>query len=312
MSLRLCAPGYASIALSPLLPSTVEVTWYRNSDDVLAACAAADIVWYDLHQGEKIVEAAEMMRWLFTLKAGVDDMPLALLQKREIRFSNGSGLNSANIADYAVMGILAAAKGLPDVIRAQDRREWLTAPPNTIELDGSKALVLGYGSIGRLIGERLAGLGVAVTGVRRRAVPAQNILGPDDWRGTLQRYDWVVLAAPATGATADVISFPELRAMKRDAWLINIGRGTLVNREALVDALTFKRIGGAFLDVTEPEPLPYNDPLWATPNTMITMHMAGQSQTGLMKRAAELFMRNLQHFLQGAPLENEVDLARGY
>jgi len=100
--------------------------------------------------------------------------------------------------------------------------------------------------------------------------------------------------------------------MRSNAWLINVARGELVDQDALIDALRLRRIAGAFLDVMTPEPLPPENPLWAMPNVIITMHLSGRSQTRLFTRAAELFARNLRSYLAGEPLENLVDPARGY
>jgi len=171
---------------------------------------------------------------------------------------------------------------------------------------------LGYGAIGKAIGQRLAAFGVAVTGVRSKPDAALGILGPNDWRQKLGSFDWILLAAPATPATNGLISHKEIAAMKSTAWLFNFGRGTLVARDALLQALKSRRIGGVFLDVTDPEPLPSTDPLWLLPNAIITMHLAGRSETGLYSRAARLFIANLDRYMRGEPLVNEIDLHREY
>lgn len=303
-------PTYVRPHLEPLLPSHVDARWYEGVNDAVSSAAGVEVGWYDY--GAKIIEAATGLRWLFTLAAGVEHIPLALLHERGVRVSNGSGLNAANVADYAVMGVIVAAKRFDEVVRAQDRREWLETAPGRIELEGSRALIVGYGAIGEAVGKRLAAFGVMVTGVRSKADATLGILGPDDWRQRIGDFDWLVVAAPATPQTNALISHSEIAAMKRTAWLFNLGRGTLVARDALLDALTFRRIGGAFLDVTDPEPLPPNDPLWMMPNAVITMHLSGRSQTSLYGRAARLFISNLERYVRSEALENEVDLLRGY
>jgi phosphoglycerate dehydrogenase-like enzyme len=100
--------------------------------------------------------------------------------------------------------------------------------------------------------------------------------------------------------------------MKTTAWLLNVGRGQLIARDALLQALTGRQIGGAFLDVTDPEPLPADDPLWRQPNAIVTMHLSGRSETALLKRAGELFLRNLERYMAGDRMENEIELQRGY
>ncbi len=172
--------------------------------------------------------------------------------------------------------------------------------------------MIGYGTIGTAIGDRLKAFGVTVTGVRRTPDGTPGIIGPDDWRATLGDHDWVVLAAPSTGETQAMIGAAELAAMKRAAWLVNIARGDMIDQDALVEALTARRIGGAFLDPTDPEPLPPEHPLWTAPNAIVTMHLSGRSQTSMFRNAADLLIDNLHRYLAGEPLRNQVNLTLGY
>lgn len=304
-------PIYARPHLEPLLPSYIDARWYAGVDEAVSSAAAVEVGWYDYFPPQ-IADAATGLRWLFTLGAGVERFPRTLLRERGVRVSNGSGLNAANVADYAVMGVIVAAKRFDEVLRAQDRHEWLHTAPGRFELEGSRALIVGYGAIGEAVGKRLAAFGVAVTGVRSKANAMLGILGPDDWRQKIGDFDWIILAAPATPETKALISHDEIAAMKPTAWLFNVGRGALIAREAVLDALKFRKVGGVCLDVTDPEPLPPDDPLWTMPNALITMHLSGRSETGLHRRAARLFVANLQRYVNSEPLQNEVDLLRGY
>lgn len=276
--------------------------------------ADADIAWVDMQPTslteEAIRAAGPKLKWVSTLYAGLDAFPLDTLRERGAILTNGVGINAIAVAEYAVLGVLAAAKRFDQVVRAQDRAEWLRDSPGKTELAETKAIVVGYGAIGRLIGERLAAFGVEVTGVTRSG--SNGTLTPDAWRERLGDYDWVVLAAPSTGETKAMIGAAELAAMKTDAWLINIARGDMIDDDALLAALTGGTIGGAFLDPTNPEPLPADHPLWTAPNCMISMHLSGRSQTKMFRRAAALFLRNLAAFRAGEPMENVADLDRGY
>ncbi|WP_275956604.1 NAD(P)-dependent oxidoreductase, partial [Sphingomonas sp. dw_22] len=158
--------------------------------------------------------------------------------------------------------------------------------------------------------ERLAGFGVTVTGVTRSG--AEGTIGPDDWRARLGEFDWIVLAAPATHESRAMIGEAELRAIKPSAWIVNVGRGELIDQDALIEAANERRIAGAFLDTVTPEPLPADHPLRTTPNIILSMHLSGRSQTRMFTRATALFIENLHAFLEGRPLRNEVDLAAGY
>jgi phosphoglycerate dehydrogenase-like enzyme len=303
-------PAHIKSLLEPDLPAFVRPYWYQTVDEALADAPQVEIAWYDrLAMIPPAIAAAPNLRWVTTIAAGVDHFPIPLLQQRGVRLTNGVGLNADVVADYAVMGILTGAKAFVEVLRAQDRREWLENAPSDREMDGTSALIIGYGSIGKAVGTRLSAFGVKVTGVRSRAYPGEATLGPDDWRARLGEFDWIVLAAPDTSQTKALISKAELAAMNPKAWIVNVGRGPLIDSKALLEALTERKIGGAFLDVTDPEPLPADDLLWSAPNAIITMHLSGRTQNGLFRRAAKLFIENLQRYAQGERLTNEVDLA---
>jgi phosphoglycerate dehydrogenase-like enzyme len=306
-------PALARALLEPRLPSAIEPHWFASAEDARAAIVDADIAWVDLQdaiESARVAEAGERLQWLFTLRAGVDAYDTALLAARGVTMTNGSGINAPTVADYAMLGILAAAKRYDEVVRIADRHEWTVTAPGTVELEGSSALVIGYGTIGRLIGKRLAAFDVAVTGVTRSG--RDGTLGPDDWRSRLGDYDWIVLAAPSTGDTAAMIGAPELAAMKNSAWIVNMARGDMIDQPALIDALERRRIAGAFLDTVDPEPLPAGHPLWSALNTLHSMHLSGRSQTSMFPRAAALFLDNLDAFRNGRPMRNIVDLAAGY
>ncbi len=307
-------PALARPLLAPALPADLEVSWFATPAEAIAAIADADIAWVDMQPTRLVAEAIRhaglRLRWVSTIYAGLDAFPLDLLRERKVTVTNGAGINAQAVAEYAVLGVLAAAKRFDQVLRAQDRREWLQDAPGKQELDGSRALVIGYGAIGRLIGAQLAAFGVAVTAVTRSG--RDGSLTPDAWRARLGEFDWVVLAAPSTDATKAMFGAAELAAMKPGAWLINIARGDMIHQDALVAALTAGTIGGAFLDPTDPEPLPADHPLWTAPNCMISMHLSGRSQTGMFRRAAALFLDNLAAFRDGKPMRNVADLDAGY
>ena len=307
-------PALARPLLEPGLPPELDVTWFSRPAEANAAMADADIAWIDMQPTALVADAIRAsgprLKWVSTIYAGLDAFPLDLLRERDVTVTNGAGINAVAVAEYAVLGVLAAAKRFDEVVRAHDRHEWPTDAPGKVELVDTRALVIGYGTIGRLIGERLAAFGVEVTGVTRSG--REGTLTPDAWRARLGEFDWVVLAAPSTNDTKALIGATELAGMKRDAWLINIARGDMIDDAALLAALTERRIGGAFLDPTSPEPLPPEHPLWSAPNCMITMHLSGRSQTKMFQRAAALFLDNLRAFTAGTPMRNVADLSAGY
>ena len=299
--------------LEPQLPADLDVRWFMSTEQALELAPLADIGWFDLNDKSemfKIISAATHLKWLNSIYAGVDGMPLAQLKAQGTVVTNGAGINAITIAEYVVMGMLTVAKGYREVVRAQDRHEWLMDSPGKVELFGSKALLLGYGAIGKLIEERLKPFGVDVTVVRRSA--GENTIGPNQWRERLGEFDWVILAVPATPETDGMIGADELSAMKTTATLINIARGSVVQQEALVSALRDKQVGAAFLDVTTPEPLPADHPLWTLDNAHVTMHLSGRAQDKMFIRSATRFLENLDRYRKGEPLSPLVNLDLGY
>lgn len=308
-------PALARPLLEPHLPADAEVRWFASAEDAYAMAPGAEVGWLDMqvpqHTG-RALELGEDLKLVTTIYAGINAFPLDRMKARGTRLCNGAGINTNAVAEYAVLGMLALAKDFPAVVRAADRHEWLKDSPGKVELEGGSALIIGYGAIGRRIGQILDGFGMAVTGVRRSPSGEPNMLGPNDWRARLADFDWVVLAAPATSETAHLIGADELAAMKPGAFLVNIARGSMVDQDALIAALKSRRLAGAHLDVTDPEPLPADDPLWDVDNALITMHLSGRAQTRMYQRAAKLFLDNIARYRSGEPLINEVDLDLGY
>ncbi|WP_373476872.1 D-2-hydroxyacid dehydrogenase [Sphingorhabdus sp.] len=299
--------------LEPMLPADLDVRWFMSTEQALELAPLADIGWFDLNDKAemfKIISAATNLKWLNSIYAGVDGMPLAQLKRQGCKVTNGAGINAITIAEYVVMGMLTVAKGYREVVRAQEKHDWLLDSPGKVELFGSKALLLGYGAIGKLIEERLKPFGVDVTIVRR--TPGPTSLAPDAWRERLGEFDWVILAVPATPETDDMIGAVELASMKQSAVLINIARGSVVEQDALVKALQDKQIAAAFLDVTMPEPLPADHLLWTLDNAHVTMHLSGRAQDKMFIRSATRFFENLERYRKGEKLEPLVNLDLGY
>jgi phosphoglycerate dehydrogenase-like enzyme len=299
--------------VEPRLPEWVEPRWFMSREEALELAPSAEIGWFDFAQHgpmAEVVTAATKLKWLNSIYAGLDFLPLDLLAQRGTVVTNGAGINAVTIAEYAVMLMLAHAKGYREVVRAQERREWLLDSPGKRELFGDRVLLLGLGAIGGLIKARLEAFGMEVVPVRRSA--AEGVLTPDKWRGQLGSFDWVVLAVPSTPDTHRMIGAGELAAMKSNAVVVNIARGEVIDQDALVAALTDKRIEAALLDVTTPEPLPEDHPLWALDNAQVTMHLSGRAQTGMFQRSAERFVENLARWRAGEPVRPQMDLALGY
>ncbi|MEM6266702.1 MAG: D-2-hydroxyacid dehydrogenase [Pseudomonadota bacterium] len=309
----LAISGLIRPLLEPRLPDSVDVRWFMTHDEALEAVKDAEIGWFDSNNPQDMVKtlrAATKLKWLNSIYAGLDFLPMDVLIERGITVTNGAGINAITIAEYVVMGMLNIAKGYREVVRAQDRKEWLLDSPGKRELAGSRALLLGYGAIGKLIKPRLEAFDVDVTVVRRSG--GEGTLKPDEWRTKLNEFDWVILALPATAETEALIGAEELAAMKSDAVLVNIARGSVVDQDTLTAALETKRIGAAFLDVTTPEPLPEDHTLWSLDNAHITMHLSGRAQDKMFIRSADRFLDNLARYRRGEPIGPIFDPVRGY
>lgn len=307
-------PALARPLLEPHLPGGLDTAWFASPDEANAMIADADIAWVDMQPthltAEAIRAAGPKLKWVSTIYAGLDALPLDVIKARGATLTNGVGINAVAVAEYAVMGVLVAAKRYDEVVRLADKHEWTMSAPGQLELLDTSALIIGMGAIGMLIAGRLRAFGVSVTGVTRSG--RDGTLTPDQWRDRLGDFDWVVLAAPSTGETKTMFGADELGAMKRSAWLINIARGDMIDQDALIETLKARRIAGAFLDPTDPEPLPADHPLWSAPNALITMHLSGRSQTKMFQRAGALFLKNLKAFMAGEAMTNVVDLELGY
>lgn len=276
-------------------------------------------------------EQAPRLRWVQLNSAGADHVLNHPLFKAGVTFTTTSGLHAINIAEYVMASILAWSRHLHILLDYQRRAEWPDEERETRfsphELRGAVLGVIGYGSIGREVGRLACALGMQVLALKRHPHQRQDpgfsfvgdtegclptaIYAPDQLLQMLPQCDYVVLAVPLNAETYHMIGERELRAMKPTAYLVNIARGAVIDEAALIRALQEGWIAGAGLDVFEQEPLPADSPLWRLGNVILTPHTAGFSPH-YGERAIEIFVQNLQRYLEGRPLLNMVDAALGY
>ncbi|WP_285629678.1 D-2-hydroxyacid dehydrogenase [Actinoallomurus iriomotensis] len=256
---------------------------------------------------------ADALRWVHIASAGVDRLLFPGLVESDVVVTNSRGVFDEPIAEYVLGVVLSFAKDLHTTVRLQDRREWRHR--ETERITGARVLVVGTGPIGRAIGRRLSAVGMAVSGLGRTGRTGDPDLGEVRPFGELHRAladaDYVVLAAPLTDLTRDMIDAGALARMRPSARLINVGRGGLVVEKALVDALSEGRIAGAALDVFATEPLAESSPLWTLPNVLVSPHMSGDT-IGWRDELSGLFLDNLGRYRDGRPLVNVVDKKLGY
>ncbi|MFJ8685409.1 2-hydroxyacid dehydrogenase [Micromonospora wenchangensis] len=222
-----------------------------------------------------------------------------------VTLCDARGVHDAGTAEWVVTAILAQLRGFPELARAQARREWAydrVAP--TDELTGKRVLIVGAGSIGAAVRARLAPFDVTFTLVARTARPDGEVHAVTELPRLLPEADVVVLLVPLTDATRGLVDAAFLAAMPDGALLVNAARGPVADTAALVAELTSGRLRAA-LDVTDPEPLPADHPLWELPNVLLTPHVAG-SVRGLLTRAYRLVGEQVRRFVAGSPLVNRV------
>jgi len=263
----------------------------------------------------EMIRAAKKLRWVQVLVAGVERLLTPELVNSDITLTNCKIVQGPEIADHAMALLLALTRELHRAISNRTREEWATREYAPIELRGKTALVIGVGGIGTQIAVRAHACGMQVIGVDPRDMPyvpfLQKSVYPDRLDTVLPEADVVFVAAPHTRQSEGMIGAKEFALMKENSYFIAVSRGKLYDTTALVKALETKRLAGAGLDVTDPEPLPKGHPLWKFENVIITPHIAGRSD-GEGQRYIALYKENLRRFAADEPLMNVVDKRKGY
>lgn len=278
---------------------------------------------------------APNLKWVQFNSAGIDpflDDPV--VSNKEIAATTMSGVITHQIAEYVLMAMLALGQKLPELLRYQQAQKWPEGDEKwqkllPVELRHSTVGILGYGSIGRQVARLLQPFGATVLATKK------NVMKPEDTgyfnegmgdphgdffdrlypiealHSLLEKSDFVIVTLPLTESTHHILDAKALEAMKPSAFLVNVGRGELIDQSALVQALETKQISGAVLDVVSPEPLPEDSPLWHLDNVIITPHVSGLSSY-LDEDTLSLFIENLNRYLAELPLYNQVDPEEGY
>lgn len=267
----------------------------------------------------EFVSRAPHLVWVQSMSAGVERYlamkPLA--EADRIVLTNMRAAHGPAIADHAFAMLLTLTRDLRYYEAKQSHAQWAEAPPERapIALQGRTMLVVGLGGIGSEIAQRAHGFGMRVTAIRHSNAPGpayiERMGGPGDLAAMLPDADAVAVCVPLTGETRHLFDARMLSLMKPGSYLINVSRGAIVDTEALTEALRNGRLAGACLDVTDPEPLPADHPLWRMGNVLITPHVAADADL-TRERVWTLFRENVRRFGVGEPLLNVVDKEAGY
>lgn len=296
-------PGVTLVDYDPRAPiperdhdAEVLVSW--GSTPALMSSAAAQLT---------------RLRWVQSLAAG-PDVEVAAGFAPGVVITSGRSLHDETVAEHALALILAGLRGLRQLIPAQAEHRWRSdlggvrvegADGRVETLSGANVLVWGFGAIGQCLAGHLTALGATVTGVARSAGQRAGypVIADGDLAAELERTEVLVMILPHAEDTRHALNADVLAHLPKRAWVVNVGRGSTVDEDALVDALRAGRLAGAALDVFGTEPLPAGSPLWEAPNVIITPHAAG----GRPRAHAALVTENLAALLEGRPLRNTVD-----
>lgn len=232
------------------------------------------------------------LRWIQAISAGIEQFPLYEIRQRGITLTSARGAHSPAVAEHAIALLMAVVRGVGVSVRGAADRVW--APQPAFEVAGRTLGVLGLGSIGEEVARRAVGLGMRVIGTKRRPDEyrgvAERVVGPSETLEVFGEADAVVIALPTSPETESVVGAGELAALE-GGWLVNIGRGSVLDEEALIEALRSGTLRGAGLDVFATEPLPADSPLWDLPNVVVTPHSAWSTDR-LPGRLVEVFSAN--------------------
>ena len=288
-------PPYDDVRdLAPALTDTQRAAFAR-----IDCCIAIDLPF-------DVATVAPRLRWVQAVGAGVAQLQSAGLDEAGIVLTNAGGVTSTAIAEFVMTRILGEYKQVRALDEAQDRHEWRSIFGE--QLAGRTLGLLGFGPINQEVAVRARAFGLHVVALRRSGEPSplvDEMVGPDDLHDLLGRADIVVCALPETPATDTLLDRTALGAIRPGAMLVNVGRGTLIDEEALADVLHAGHLRAAAIDVARVEPLPADSPLWTAPRIYISAHCS-TDPSRLFENLHVLFEENVRRFLAGEPLRNVV------
>ncbi len=278
------------------------------SDEQLARAEA--LMSYSVPPG--VFAAMPRLRWVQAMTAGVDGWIAMPDLPETLTLTCARGTHGESMPENIIGALMYIAKPVAQAVANQKERKWVQKPAEP--LSGKTLGILGLGVIGLEVARIASALGLRVVGTRRRPQPADHVakvLPPERTPEVLAQSDYVLVLLPATPATDRFINAERLGMMKPNAWLLNFGRGQLVDDEDLIAAVQARKIAGAVLDVFRQEPLPPTDPFWSTDGIIVLPHIGGPHPER-DKIVARLFVANLERFLNGEGLQEVVDREAGY
>ncbi len=317
--LVLANPTEPQLAMLESLPRETSLAIGNRREAFERAAPDANIIYNWSLSGDMLREVFQMcprVQWVHTRSAGLDNLLFPELVESPVPLTNGTGVFSPSLGEFALAGILYFAKDLRRMIRNQEAGRWEQF--DITEITGQTVGIVGYGDIGRAVATRVRAMGMRVLAVKRHGPPLYNvdplvsqIYGPDRLLEMLPQCDYIVVSAPLTAETKGMIGAEAFGAMKPEAVVINLGRGPVIDEGAMVAALRDGIIKGAALDVFDREPLPDGHPFYSLQNVLLSPHCADHTPDW-MDRAMQFFLDQFERFRKGEPLMNIVDKKLGY
>jgi phosphoglycerate dehydrogenase-like enzyme len=311
----LSLPGDPGLPRLAEVPAGVAVDVVHTPEDALRRAPEADVV-LSASDGGRLLRAAwpglSRVRWIHSRSAGVEHLVFDALAESGVPMTNSRGVFGPALGEFAATAVLFFAKELRRMLRNQAERRW-----EAIEVEmaaGRTAAIVGFGDVGRACADSLRRLGLRIVGLRRHPAPdplADEVVGEEALPRVLAACDVCVIATPLTPKTRGLLGAREIALLRPHAVLVNVGRGPVVDEDALVDALRRRAIRGAALDVFREEPLPAKSALWELDNVLVSPHTADRVR-GWEQNAMGPFLDNLRRFLAGEPLLFRVDARAGY
>ena len=292
--------------------SSIRITRGEQPEELRTALATAEIlVFSGVGKLHDLAAAAPRLRWIHCTSAGVDQLSIDELPEGVV-LTNSRGVHAERAAEFSITALLMLNNAIPQFTTAQAAGAWRQLALGPIA--GKLVVILGTGVIGQAAAASARRFGMYVVGVSRSGTPHPDFdegLTIANLHAALRRADFLLVTLPATPATNRLVDRAALDCLPPHAGVINIGRGSVIDNDALAQKLTEGTLRNAILDVVDKEPLPQDSPLWRTPNLSITPH-SGLYDVAYGERCLAMFFENLQRFLGGKPLHNQVDLKRGY
>jgi phosphoglycerate dehydrogenase-like enzyme len=319
--LAVCAPDHYALRNLDAIREAANLSASTDPKDIERLAPQAEVIIYSTLTSDlpfaNIWRQAKNVRWIHSLSAGVEKMLTPEVVASPIPITNARGVYKRSLAEFAVLGMLYFCKEVRRLVESQRAHRW---DKFLVEwLPGKIMGIAGFGEIGRECAALAKPLGVKIYAVRRKPELSANdpladrVFATSEWKTMLPELDFLVAAAPLTAETRHMFGAAEFAAMKPSAVVMNVGRGPVIDEQALIQALREKRLRGAALDVFEHEPLPPDHPFWDMENVLVSPHNTDRTRDpDWLDLSMQAFVENFQRYVSGKPLQNVVDKQAGY